>query len=106
MEQSCSETPDRPMVRLQIYGLLRLMLGGKEGVELPCNEGETVRQMLDRFQSAMPIPVTHKLIDAGGSPHMGTIILLNRKNILHINGLETVLHPGDVLALFPPGAGG
>jgi len=94
------------MVRVQIYGLLRLMLGGREALELPWREGDTVRSLLEQFQQALPIPVIQKLIDAGGTPHVGTIILLNRRNILHLGGMATPVEDGDVLALFPPGAGG
>ena len=106
MPQSCSEMPRHHMVRLQLYGLLRLMLAGKEAMELPWQEGDTVRHMLEKFQAAVSIPVNHKLIDANGSPHIGTIILVNRRNILHLDGLETPIQERDVLALFPPGAGG
>lgn len=94
------------MIRLQLYGLLRLMLSGKDALELPWQEGETVRRVLGGFEASVPIPVTHKLIDADGALLIGTIILLNRKNILHLEGLDTALQDGDVLCLFPPGAGG
>ena len=94
------------MVRLQLYGLLRMMLSWKDALELPWQEGDTVRRMLDKFQAAVPVAVNHKLIDADGVAHIGTIILLNRRNILHLQGLDTPVRDGDVLALFPPGAGG
>ena len=106
MPASCSKTPEPAVVRVQIYGLLRLMLGGKEALELTWREGDTVRSMLEQFQEALPVPVNQKLIDAGGVLHPGTIILVNRRNILHLDGLDTSLHDGDVVALFPPGAGG
>jgi molybdopterin synthase sulfur carrier subunit len=38
--------------------------------------------------------------------HAGTIILVNRRNILHLEKLETPVRSGDVVAFFPPGAGG
>ena len=94
------------MVRLQLYGLLRLMLAGKECLELPWQEGDTVGRVLEKFEAAESIPVTHKLIDDHGILQTGTIILLNRRNILHLDKLKTPVSDGDVLALFPPGAGG
>jgi sulfur-carrier protein len=106
MPESCSASPSPALVRVQIYGLLRLMLGGREALELPWEEGDTVRRALEKFQQALPVPVSHKLVDAGGVLHLGTIILVNRRNILHLDGLDTGLQRGDVMALFPPGAGG
>ncbi|WP_460595864.1 MoaD/ThiS family protein [Geomonas sp. Red276] len=94
------------MVLVQLYGTLRLMLAGKASVELPWCEGDTVASVLERFQAGERIPVTHKLIDDRKSLHTGTIILLNRKNVLHLQKLATPVDDGDVLALFPPGAGG
>jgi sulfur-carrier protein len=106
MPASFSGTAKGTVVRVQIYGLLRLMLEGREALELPWQQGDTVRRVLQKFQAALPVPVSHKLVDAGGVLHLGTIILVNRRNILHLDGLDTALSAGDVLALFPPGAGG
>jgi sulfur-carrier protein len=106
MPGSCSSLPRVPSIRVQIYGLLRLLLGGREALELPWQEGDTVGSALEKFQAALPVPVSGRLIDDAGALHQGTIILVNRRNILHLEGLGTVLHDGDVLALFPPGAGG
>ena len=106
MPASSCKTPDPAIVRVQIYGLLRLLLGGREALELPWREADTVRSVLEKFQAALAVPVSQQLVDAGGALHAGTIILVNRRNILHLEGLDTPLRGGDVLALFPPGAGG
>ena len=34
------------------------------------------------------------------------IILVNGRNILHLNGVQTPLNPDDVVAVFPMVAGG
>ncbi|WP_224981334.1 MoaD/ThiS family protein [Geomonas agri] len=94
------------MVRLQFYGTLRLALSGREYAELPWQEGDTVASLLERFQATERVPVTGKLFSGDNLLHIGTIILLNRRNILHLDKLETEVKDGDVLALFPPGAGG
>jgi molybdopterin synthase sulfur carrier subunit len=36
----------------------------------------------------------------------GTIILINGKNIYHLDMLNSIVKDNDVVALFPPGAGG
>jgi sulfur-carrier protein len=106
MPASRNSSPGKATVRVQIYGLLRLVLGGRELMELPWQAGDTVGRLLERFQAALDVPVHQKLVDDAGTLHPGTIILVNRRNVLHLQGLETPLDEGDVLALFPPGAGG
>lgn len=36
----------------------------------------------------------------------GTMILLNGKNIAHLNGLDTIVKKNDTVDFFPPAAGG
>lgn len=92
------------MIRIQFFGLLRLLLR-KESVELPSEPGDTVGRVLERAEKTLTGPIIHKLA-AGGVLNAGTIILVNRRNVLHLQGLETPVNDGDTVALFPPGAGG
>jgi len=93
------------MVQIQFFSLLRMLLK-QEQIDLPAVEGETVAQLLERIQQQLPTPFLHKLIDDDGSMHAGTIILINRQNIHHLDGLQTTVRDADVVAMFPPGAGG
>ena len=93
------------MVQIQFYSLIRLLLK-QEKLEVPARENETVGQLLDRVQQQIEIPFLHKLIDEDRQLYAGTIILVNRHNIRHLDFLETQVSDGDVIAFFPPGAGG
>lgn len=93
------------MLQVQFFSLLRMLLK-RDSIELSWVEGDTVQSVLDRTQTQLATPFMHKLLDEQGAPHAGTIILVNRKNILHLQGLKTPVDDGDVLAFFPPGAGG
>jgi molybdopterin synthase sulfur carrier subunit len=93
------------MLKLQFFGLIRILLQ-RDAIELAWAEGDTVERVLDRVQQQVATPFIHKLLDPGGTPHAGTIILVNRRNILHLQGLQTPLADGDTMAFFPPGAGG
>jgi len=93
------------MVRIQFFSLLRMLLK-QEQIELPAVDGETVAQLMQRLQQQLPTLFLHKLLNDDGSMHAGTIVLVNRHNILHLEGLQTKVCDNDVVAMFPPGAGG
>ncbi len=93
------------MVKIQFYSLIRLLLK-REKFELPAGDDENVEQLLQRLQGQITTPFLHKLLEEDGEPILGTIIMVNRRNIHHLEKLETPVKDGDVIALFPPGAGG
>lgn len=93
------------MIQVEFYSLLRLLLK-REKLELPAEETMTVGQLLRHVQQQLATPFLHKLLDEQGELIPGTMILLNRRNILHLDRLESAVTDGDVVALFPPGAGG
>ena len=93
------------MITIQFYSLLRLMLN-RENIRIPSIDGDTVRIVLERVQQSVGTPIAHKLLTEAGLLQTGTIILLNRHNILPLDGLETNVADDDILAIFPPGAGG
>lgn len=93
------------MVQIQFFGLLRMLLK-RERIELHAVEGESVAQLLARAQQQLPCPILHRLLDDAGGLHAGAIILVNRQNVHHLDGLQTPVRDADVVAIFPPGAGG
>lgn len=93
------------MLQIQFYSLIRMLLK-QEAADIAWTEGDTVQSVLDKTQAKIATPFLHKLVDDNGAPHAGTIILVNRKNIHHLQGLQTPIVDGDTLAFFPPGAGG
>ncbi len=93
------------MIKVQFYSLIRILLK-QEKLELSACENENVGQLLQRLQRQIATPFLHKLLDKKGEPILGTIIMVNRRNIHHLEKLETPVADSDVVALFPPGAGG
>ncbi len=93
------------MIKIEFYSLLRILLK-QEKMNLAALEQEQIGQLLLRVQQQLSTPFLHKLLDEQGELIPGTIILVNRRNILHLDKLETTVRDGDTIAFFPPGAGG
>ncbi len=62
--------------------------------------------LLKRSQEEISTQFIHKLIDENESLITGTIILVNGKNVHHLQKLNTIVQDGDLVSLFPPGGGG
>ena len=93
------------MIQIQFFSLIRMLLK-QEATEIPWEVGDTVQSVLEKTQAKIVTPFLHKMLDEQCEPNTGTNILVNRKNILHLQGLHTPVADQDVLAFFPPGAGG
>jgi len=91
-------------ITIRTFADLREILGAKEQ-ELAVPEGQTVRGLLEGLCEAHPT-LRGKLFDSAGEIRPYIIILKNGRNITSLQQLDTPLEPGDVIALFPPVAGG
>ncbi len=91
------------MITVKFFTTLRIHLGF---AELRCEPVQTVGQLLEACEKKSPKPFLTKLLKNGGDLVTGAIILVNGKNIQHLDGLETAVSDGDEIALFPPGGGG
>ncbi len=70
------------------------------------SDGElTVGQLLHRLSLDVN-PTIHDKLVKDGQPIKGTNVLINGKSFWHLNLLDTPLHNGDKVQIFPPAAGG
>lgn len=93
------------MVRVKFFGTLRMLLKLKE-TSVEVQNKITVRKLLEVLQGRIKENFLEKLIDQDGNIIPGTIILVNKKNIFHLNLLDTIVNDNDEVVIFPPGAGG
>lgn len=77
----------------------------KREIEVEC-DGCCISELLIKTQSKIDIYFLDKLFDSENKMKMGTIILVNGKNIHHLQKLDTIVNDGDIISLFPPGGGG
>lgn len=91
-------------ITIRAYATLREIIGSREtAFSLPL--GETVRGLLENLCSAYPGLRQH-LFDSAGRTKPHIIILKNGRNIASLQQLDTPIDDNDVVALFPPVAGG
>lgn len=93
------------MARVKFFGTLRMLLKLKE-ISVEVENKITVRKLLEALQGKIKENFLEKLIDQDGDIIPGTIILVNKKNIFHLNLLDTIVNDNDEVVIFPPGAGG
>ncbi len=91
------------MIKIKFYSLLRLFLEQKE-VDIDANN-ISVLNLLQNISEK----TNKNLLDAianNGILIPGTIILLNGRNIHHLEKMDTIVKNGDKIDIFPPGGGG
>lgn len=89
---------------VKVFATFRQIISGKE-VSLDIREGQTVRELLLALTERFPA-FQNELFDKEQRllPHVH--VFVNGKNIIHGDGLDTVLSATDEVALIPPVGGG
>ena len=91
---------------IQVKGYLTLQkLVGKRSIEVA--EGETLRALLETLAREIGATFAGQVLAAEGGPQEHIAVLVNgrsHRNLLHV--LDTRLHDGDEVAMFPPVMGG
>ena len=91
-------------ITVQLFATLRLAL--KRGSVTIETEGPvTVGALVDLVSAEVGEDVRPWLVDEDEKLHMGTMILIDGKNIIHLDGFDTVVDTPNV-AIFPPAGGG
>ena len=97
-------------ITVKPYLFLRQTLGFKEAaLEVP--EGTNISRLLQILRRDYKMPEKldiskGRLTLMNGETLVGLIVMINGRNIRQLDGVETILHDGAVISLFPPAAGG
>lgn len=91
------------MIKIKFYSLLRIFL---EQNEIDINaDNISILELLQKISEKTNKDLLSE-ITKDGELIPGTIILLNGRNIYHLEQLETIVINGDKVDIFPPGGGG
>ena len=96
---------DRNMkITFRTFATFREVIGARE-MELTLPTGKKIRDLLENLCNAHPGLREH-LFDAAGQIKPYIIILKNGRSVTSLQQIDTVIDDGDVIAVFPPVAGG
>ena len=91
-------------MKVKISATLRQLVGAKE-IEVGLEVGDTVGSVLVRLVADYPALGEH-ILDDEGNLEAYINVFVNGRSIRFLDGLDTSLSEEDVLAIFPPVAGG
>jgi molybdopterin synthase sulfur carrier subunit len=92
-------------LKVKFYSLFRINLKSP-GTEYELSSEITIAELIKKLDEAYDGYFTHKLLEDDRSISPGSIIMVNGKNVIHLEKLETKINNQDVVTLFPPSAGG
>jgi len=93
------------MITVKVFALYRKLMGNQKEVTLevptPLPTSQALQALFQRYPD-----LRGALLDDQGDilPHVS--VFVDGRDVRHKQGLDTLLQSGDVLALFPPVAGG
>ena len=92
------------MITVKLLASLRKLAGGRELI-VPLKPGGTVGDLFQAIGEVNP-EIRAKVIDEDGELTGIVQVLLDGRNVLWLDGLDTIIDPEQTVTLIPPVAGG
>ena len=89
-------------VKVNIPSVLRSAVGGSKSVE---GQSGPLRELLENLGNQYP-ELREQVLDEDGELHRFVNIYVNDEDVRYLDGLETKVAEGDVVAILPAVAGG
>lgn len=91
-------------MKVKVFANFREICQGKT-VDVPCHENTRVIDVLETLVSMYPA-LEDEVFTPERTLKPFVHVFLNGRNVIHENGLATIVREDDQFALFPPVAGG
>ncbi len=91
-------------MKVKLFATLRQLVGVKE-IAVNLEVGDTVGSVLDKLVAYHPALGEH-ILDKEGNLEAYINVFVSGRSMRFLDGLDTSLSESDVLAIFPPVAGG
>ena len=92
------------MKTLKLFATLRDLAGARE-LTVPFKDGQTVRDLVRSINKANPV-LGEEMLTVDGELTGTVHILVHGRNIIWLQGLDTLIRESDIVVLIPPAAGG
>jgi molybdopterin synthase sulfur carrier subunit len=91
-------------LKIKFFSLIKLDLK-KDEVDYQLSGSKSVKEIIKLLDQEFDNYFSRKLLE-NGELKSGTIVLLNGRNIRHLQGLDTLVENKDEITIFPPSGGG
>jgi molybdopterin converting factor small subunit len=91
-----------PIITIHVPGPLREYCGGAAQLSMPAGTVRAALEDLERTQSAL----YRNVCDETGKVRRHLNVFVNADNVRDLDGIDTMLAPGDVVTILPAVSGG
>ena len=91
-------------MKIKFFSLIKFDLK-KDEVDYQLSGSKSVKEIIKLLDQEFDNYFSRKLLE-NGELKSGTIVLLNGRNIRHLQGLDTLVENKDEITIFPPSGGG
>lgn len=92
-------------MKVNFYATLRPIVGQKT-IDVDIPDGATIGQLISAMVAAYPA-LRPEILDAKGELHGHIHFFVNGRDVPYLeHQVDTVLHPDDIISVFPPVGGG
>lgn len=92
------------MITIKLYANLR-EIAGQGCIEVPFEYGGTVRDLVEAIRKTYP-KLADRLVGPDGRLTGLANVMVDGRNVVWLQDLDTVIQPGAQVDLIPPAAGG